>query len=84
MSNRIWIELERTSDKAFNDEQARLANNMLQRLQPDPSKPLESTFYFSMHHGTYCFGGHNGYVDLPDNGHWLNLDYLGRQLDTPS
>lgn len=89
--SKIWIELDRlpvrgtTPDECatFAAEQCRLANNMLARLADPVDLPLRDTFFWSEHERVYCYGGHNGYVTLPDNGHWLNLDYLGRPLPEP-
>lgn len=83
MANRIWIELDKPTNKAHAEEQCRLANNMLKRLKGSPNDDT-GEFFYTEHKGRkrYAFGGPMGYVDLPDNGHWLNLDYLGR--DTPA
>lgn len=75
MKNRIWIELSKPKSDAHGLEQVRLANNMLRRMN---EAPLEVWFEYSG--GKYHFGNHMGTVELVDNGHWLNLDYLGREL----
>lgn len=89
MGNKIWIELEHPSTLQdataagrldFANEQCRLANNMLTRLADPAHLPLRDTFFYSAHERCYGYGGHMGYVTLPDHGHWLNLDYLGRPI----
>lgn len=77
-SNKVWIELVRSADKEFCDEQCRLANNMLNRLAKPSDLPRRDDFFYSEHDRCYCFGGAMGYNTLPDSGLWLSLDYLGR------
>lgn len=73
MNNRIWIELDKPSSKAHAEEQCRLANNMLAKLgKKGPQK------FFWLPGSGYCYGDDSGYNDLPDNGTWFNLDWLGK------
>lgn len=76
--NRVWIELDKPKDKEHAEKQCRLANNMLKRLCVKP-EDMTSKFFYSEHSRTYCFGGDYGYIELPDHGHWFNLDSLGRE-----
>lgn len=70
--NRIWIELDKSKNKAHADEQCRLANKMLARLGDMAGRE----FFYSEHDRCYCYGGNMGYETLPDRGVWFNLDYL--------
>lgn len=77
MTNRIWIELDKPKNDAHGQEQVRLANNMLRRLLDMP-KGEPPTVYFEYAGGKYHYGNITGTIELADNGHWMNLDYLGR------
>lgn len=78
---RVWIELPPPDEDDIerNKEACRLVNNMLKRLS-EPDDPDRNKFWYSEHEHRYCYGGPMGYVSLADNGHWLNLSYLGRDL----
>lgn len=73
MQNKIWIELDKPKDKLHAIEQCRLANLMLVRLG------VKYGEFFVSERG-YCFGSNTGYLDLPDRGHWFNLDFLSGKL----
>ena len=75
---KVWIELERTPDHAFNERQAGLANKMLARLADPKHLPLSAGFRWSKHEGRYIYGGPMGYRVLNDDGEWFNLEYFGR------
>lgn len=72
---RVWIELDPPSSKEQGDERAAMATNMLRRLGVERSR-----FWWSTREARYCYGDEMGYVSLSDNGHWLNLEFLGRPL----
>jgi hypothetical protein len=48
------------------------ANRMLDRLG------VLDRFFWQAKRWMFCFGSQSGYVELPDRGHWLSLDFLGR------
>lgn len=82
MKHRIWIELPKTAPvingkdrKLTSDERreaARLATLMLQRLSPG----TDYKFEYSEHDHNYWYGNPMGGMELVDNGHWFNLNYL--------
>lgn len=76
---KVWIELERTPDHAFNEHQAELANRMLARLADPKDLPLNAGFSWSQHENRYRYGGPMGYRVLTDDGEWFNLEYFGRK-----
>lgn len=80
MSDKVWIEFEKTSDLAHGKEICAKANRMLERLNDGPAV---HQFDCYQRDGSllisFTFGNEMGYIDLPDRGHWLNLDYLGRE-----
>lgn len=71
--DRIWLELERPRDDAHAQLICEKANRMLTRLG------VRDEFFWQAKRALYCFGGATGYVELPDRGHWLSLDHLGRR-----
>ena len=80
-ANSIWIELNNkvpndVKPRAWRELQCALANSMLKRLG------ISNREFFLGSDLSYRFGSYNGYVDLPDNGHWFDLDYLGRATKT--
>lgn len=76
MGNRIWIELERPANNSLGHARAELASRMLVRLGSN----IKDAFWWNEEKQTYCItldvGG--SYQELEDNGHWFNLDFLGR------
>ena len=88
-NQRVWIELEvpvvrRTGQVALDKQKAamiaraKLASNMLRRLGiegPDRFGVTEEKggFYYTVQDNSGL------YTVLNDNGHWFNLDYLGRE-----
>lgn len=81
--NRIWIELDTPASWAdlsptkrieFAEEQCRLANLMLARLEI-----VGGEFFYREVEQRYCYGGYWGYNELTDNGRWFNLDILAGQ-----
>jgi hypothetical protein len=78
--NHIWIELtppNELSNEAA-EKQVELANNMLNRLK----KPGATCgqFSFDADRRLYKYGTPMVVRMLPQHGHWLNLDYLGREV----
>lgn len=78
MANRVWIELEKPRDDAHGEEIARLATNMLRRLDDADDKD-NRRFWWNAHRQVYEYGNPMGFQGLPDRGNWFNLDYLGRE-----
>ncbi len=80
--NRIWIEFEKPRDKEHAQQQCDLANNMLRRLSHSMTEELNQEFFLKKEPDrfSYCYGGQMGYYDLPQRGHWLSLDFIGRPL----
>jgi hypothetical protein len=87
--NRIWIELERDPKGyactpemllTFREQQVELANNLLQRLQPEGTK-TGMAFWWNSSKGMYSLTTSEAgtYTDLSDSGYWFNLDHLGRK-----
>lgn len=93
--NRVWIELEKPavgSDVAPTVEDQRrimegnaaLLSTMLGRLtNPDvlnKGVAVARVFVYEHKRGLdYAIDNGAGFVTLNDNGHWFNLDYLGRK-----
>ena len=77
-ANRIWLELELDPDQEVCNTRAALATNVLRRLGN-----TISDFWYNQTKGCYCFtsASDGGFTELEDNGHWFNLDYLGRAQD---
>lgn len=80
--NRVWIELERPSNEQHAAQIVTLANNMLRRLSGE--NVLQQEFGWDEGERQYWWGGPMGAQVLLDNGHWFNLDYLGRTEDPTS
>ena len=79
--NKLWIEFEAPKDLQHAKEQCRLVNAMMTKLADKEHLPLRYLFQaWENQHGKieYTFGDAMGYVELPDRGHWLNLDYMGK------
>jgi hypothetical protein len=91
--NRVWIELERprklprgqvndqggSSDLTHAGLIYERANNMLQRLMP--GTPYK--FWWSARHACYALTTSEAgtFIVLSDNGHWFDLDYIGRPIE---
>ena len=75
-ANRIWIELEKPENAKRAHEVCKLANNVLHRLFPSSAK----LFFFDEKKKQFCYGDDGGYLEMPDRGVWLNMDYAGRSL----
>jgi hypothetical protein len=71
--NKIWIELERPKDQAHAEQIAKLANNVLRKINS-----VTREFFWDSKDLIWCIGGDTGYTTLSDNGEWFNLDYLGK------
>jgi hypothetical protein len=75
--NRVWIELEYPADSKEGDIRAARASALLSRL----GHYYENTFWWNSRISKYCVtidsGG--GFLECNDNGHWFNLDHLGRE-----
>ena len=76
-ANRIWFELELDPDQEVCDTRAKLATNILRKIGDSIS-----VFWYNRTKGGYCLtlDEAGGFVELEDNGHWFNLDHLGRDL----
>lgn len=72
---KVWIEVPKQANEKEAQETCAKLNQMLERL--GDGKPRHDEFFYTRRDGL-CYGGDFGYVTLPDNGHWFNLDYLGR------
>jgi hypothetical protein len=74
-NNRIWFELEVSSDAAVNEERAEKATRILRKLGDDISK-----FWWNTRINRYCFTftEAGNFTVLGDSGHWLNLDYMAK------
>jgi hypothetical protein len=70
MTNRVWIELEEVTE-----ESVEKLNNLLAKLGVD-----RRPFFFDVDDGyvslNYTTGADGEFLECPDKGHWLNLDYL--------
>jgi hypothetical protein len=75
-NNRIWFELEVSSDAAVNEERAVKATRLLRKLGDHISK-----FWWFERNGRYCLTRDEagGFTELGDSGAWLNLDWLARE-----
>lgn len=72
-SNRVWIEIENHANEKVNEERAKLATNLIQRLGS------KSTIDY--HEGFYILRRDDGeFTKLQDNGHWFNLEFFGRPI----
>jgi len=92
-NHKVWIECERDDDPEVNVERAQLLTNMLNKLGGSGRfeyvvdfnlwkgedvhwfyyiipKAKQGEFLFISSDGSFC--------ELPDNGHWFSLSYLGR------
>ena len=82
MKNRIWIELERDKsadcDK-INTERAELATEMLRKL----GIAGKDIIWWNERKLRFCvtIDSAGGYQEMADNGHWFNLDFLGRPAE---
>ena len=76
-ANRIWFELELDPDQEVCDTRAKLATNILRKFGDSIS-----VFWYNQTKGCYCLtlDEAGGFVELEDNGHWFNLDHLGRDI----
>ncbi len=79
--NRVWIELEIQDSDEKNHSVAKLASNMIRRLCPDAENSKRDTFWFCQDNQQFCvvIDQAGGFQRLNDNGHWFNLDHLGRE-----
>ncbi len=69
MTNRIWIELDKSTSEEHAQKQCDLANKVLKKLG------FKHYEFFPGKRG-YCLvkDEAGGYIELADNGHWFNLD----------
>lgn len=77
--NRVWIELEPSEDEAMCRERAEACRRMLLRLGVEESAGIPAVFW-DQRRECYCFAQGGGYFEGVDNGHWYNLDFLGRDF----
>lgn len=76
---KVWIELPRPNNADEAADIVTFANNMLHRLN---GKEPQNTFWWDNRENCYCYGGEDGYNSLSDSGHWFNLEYIGRPVNS--
>lgn len=77
--HKVWIELPKPKDADEAADIVTFANNMLHRLN---GKEPSNLFWWDGKDRCYCYGGEDGYNSLSDNGHWFNLEYVGRPVNS--
>jgi hypothetical protein len=80
--NRVWIELERPAyampeaeRNALADKRAALCSVLIERLCG-----AKDYCFWNSKDQRYCFGGQMGFYVATDDGHWFNLDHMGRPI----
>jgi hypothetical protein len=75
---RVWFELERPPIELPSEERDKIADDRAAKL----SKVIERLSgqkdycFWLPKEGHYAFGGHMGFVEATDDGHWFNLDFF--------
>ena len=74
--NRVWIEMESGTLEEM-QERAAAANRMMNKLGI-----TFDTFWVHEKDHCYCVNqsANGGYQTMEDNGHWFNLDFLGKSV----
>ena len=76
MSEKIWIELEPTTDEEIGRRRAEQANILLRKLGGTPGFEWQSYRHYIGTSGYVWVNEDHTYEELTDNGKWLNLTYL--------
>lgn len=80
-NDKIWFEFDKPESEEHAKRMAEKANNMLKRLcAPEPAPQ----FFWSNHECKFCIQNSPGagYLVLTDRGHWFNLDFFGRDIES--
>jgi hypothetical protein len=77
--NKVWIELQVSSDQEENKARAKLAHNMLKKL--GIKSGTYDIIWWHERKQVYCVTTSEAgtFMEMGDKGHWFNLDYLGRE-----
>lgn len=77
MKNRVFIALALSDDRAVNEERARLATAMLNKLHPANQQRADRIFFDGER---YCvtISSTGDYLVLADSGHWFDLEALAK------
>lgn len=74
MKNKVWIEIDR--DAVDTEKQVALVNMMLRKLGVETAGFDLIRESNVAHKLVYITDSSGSYVECPDWGHWLSLDYL--------
>lgn len=87
MTNRVWIEIDKTNeidgkrqpiDHDLNRERAKLYSNLIRKLSPEREDQPDVIRWGGSANVYYKCDPLGSDTPLDDNGSWWNLDYLGR------